>query len=110
MKINNMSVFLFSIFYSGMINVLLTSPLWVANTRIKVGGVKIKRLGESQTQYVESYSGIWGKLIWFFPLPPILPAQITIFRTQSIWKDEKEKYIALFLYLNKEDFNNNIID
>lgn len=93
MKINNMSVFLFSIFYSGMINVLLTSPLWVANTRIKVGGVKIKRLGESQTQYIESYSGIWGKLIWFFfPLLPILLAQIMIFSTQSILKAEEEKY------------------
>lgn len=49
-------------FIAGIINVLLTSPLWVANTRIKVGGVKIKRLGESQTQYVESYSGIWDAL------------------------------------------------
>lgn len=48
---------------AAMINVLITSPMWVANTRLKLHGVKLKGLGKSETQYVELYSGICDAIL-----------------------------------------------
>ena len=49
-------------FVQGVINVLSTTPLWVANTRIKLQGVNLKTEEMSKTtQY--KYNGLLGKWI-----------------------------------------------
>jgi adenine nucleotide transporter 17 len=45
----------------GVINVLITTPLWVANTRIKLQGVNLK--SEEMNKKVQyKYTGLVGKI------------------------------------------------
>ena len=45
----------------GVINVLITTPLWVANTRIKLQGVNLK--SEEMNKKVQyKYTGLVGKV------------------------------------------------
>lgn len=46
--------------FSGVVNVLLTTPMWVVNTRLKLQGVKFRDEDLHQTHY----RGIFGS--WYF--------------------------------------------
>ena len=46
---------------SGVINVLMTTPLWVVNTRLKVQGAKFETENYQEEKKVQ-YKGIIGKL------------------------------------------------
>lgn len=49
-------VFLHDPVPAGVVNVLLTTPMWVVNTRLKLQGAKFRNEDLHQTQY----SGIYG--------------------------------------------------
>ena len=46
-----------------MFNVLVTTPLWVTNTRLKLQGIKFKTEDIQKNGKKEKYKGIVGKLV-----------------------------------------------
>lgn len=49
-------------YFSGVVNVLVTTPLWVVNTRLKLQGAKFKTEKFKETK-LPKYTGILGKCL-----------------------------------------------
>ncbi|KAK7490810.1 hypothetical protein BaRGS_00017866 [Batillaria attramentaria] len=49
-------------FVSGVVNVLITTPLWVANTRLKLQGAKLHTKAYDKGTAERKYEGIWDCL------------------------------------------------
>lgn len=50
------------VFVAGIVNVLMTTPLWVVNTRLKLQGAKF-RTKDLQSSETKKYKGIIGE--WY---------------------------------------------